>query len=189
MPFQFEPLEIPGVVRIESVVFPDQRGFFMETYKRSDFVAAGITEHFVQDNHSASVYRALRGLHYQLEPGAQGKLVRVVLGEVFDVAVDLRRGSPTLGRWVGGYLSADNRRMHYVPPWCAHGFCVVSEAAEVVYKVTREYAPELESGIIWNDPEVGIDWPIEEPFLSAKDASLPSLRDINSPFVYSEQVR
>jgi len=184
MPFTFKRLEIPEVILIEPEVFSDERGFFMETYKYSEFASFGISERFVQDNHSRSVKGVLRGLHYQNPPKAQGKLVRVVVGEIFDVAVDIRKGSPTYGKWVGVKLSAENKRMLYIPPGFAHGFCVLSDVAEVVYKVTEEYAPESEAGIIWNDPEVGIDWPIENPMLSAKDANWPILRDAVNRFVY-----
>ena len=177
MPFKFQRLEIPDVILVEPEVFDDERGFFMETYKYSEFCAFGIKEHFLQDNHSRSVKRVLRGLHYQNPPKAQGKLVRVVVGEIFDVGVDIRRGSPTYGKWVGEILSAENKRMLYIPPGFAHGFCVLSDVAEVLYKTTAEYAPECEAGIIWNDPEIGIRWPIEHPILSAKDAALPPLRE------------
>lgn len=178
MPFRFERLEIPEVILIEPKVFSDERGFFMETYKYSNFAAFGIKERFVQDNHSRSVKGVLRGLHYQRPPKAQGKLVRVLVGEIFDVAVDIRKGSPTYGKWVGVMLSAENRWMLYIPPGFAHGFCVLSEEAEVTYKVTEEYSPEHDAGIIWNDPEIGIDWPVEQPILSAKDAGLPPLRAV-----------
>lgn len=136
MPFRFQRLEIPEVILVEPVLFCDERGFFMETYKFSDFSAFGIKERFVQDNHSRSIKGVLRGLHYQNPPRAQGKLVRVIRGEVFDVAVDIRKGSPTYGRWVGVVLSEENKLMLYVPPGFAHGFCVLSEVTEVVYKCT-----------------------------------------------------
>jgi dTDP-4-dehydrorhamnose 3,5-epimerase len=192
MPFQFSRLAIPDVILIEPRVFPDERGFFMESYKYSEFAAFGIKERFVQDNHSHSRKGVLRGLHYQKPPKAQGKLVRVVVGEIFDVAVDIRsargiaragnipraKGSPTYGKWVGEVLSAENKRMLYIPPGFAHGFCVLSEVAEVLYKTTEEYAPEYDAGIRWNDPEIGINWPIEHPILSAKDAGLPFLREL-----------
>lgn len=178
MGFRFTPLELPGAVLVESDAHRDPRGFFAETYKRSEFVAAGIDVEFVQDNHSRSTKRVLRGLHYQREPGAQGKLVRVVVGEIFDVAVDIRHGSPTFGAWVGVSLSAENGRMVYVPPWCAHGFCVVSDVAEVVYKATAEYAPELEAGVIWNDPAIGIAWPVSDPVLAPRDQQWPALSGI-----------
>ena len=177
MPFTFTHLAIPDVILIEPAIFRDERGFFMESYKYSDFVAFGIKEHFVQDNHSRSVKGVLRGLHYQKHPKAQGKLVRVVVGEVFDVGVDIRLGSPTYGKWVGEVLSAENKRMLYIPPGFAHGFCVLSDVADVLYKTTEEYAPEYDAGIIWNDPEIGIQWPIEHPILSEKDAVLPMSRE------------
>ena len=184
MPFQFKRIEIPEVILIEPKVFQDERGFFMETYKYSDFAAFGIAERFVQDNHSRSVKGVLRGLHYQNPPHAQGKLIRVVVGEIFDVAVDIRKGSPTYGKWVGVKLSAENRRMLYIPPGFAHGFCVLSDVAEVVYKVTAEYAPECEAGIIWNDPGIGIEWPFKHPIISSKDAQWPTLREAVNGFRY-----
>ena len=184
MPFKFERLEIPELVLIEPRVFHDERGFFMETYKYSEFAAFGIQERFVQDNHSRSVKGVLRGLHYQNPPKAQGKLVRAVVGEIFDVAVDIRKGSPTYGKWVGVRLSAENKRMLYIPPGFAHSFCVLSDVAEVVYKVTEEYAPECEAGIIWNDPEIGIEWPIADPIVSPKDAKWPTLREAANGFRY-----
>jgi len=186
VPFSFQRLEIPEVVLIEPKVFQDGRGFFMETYKFSEFAEFGITERFVQDNHSQSKKGVIRGLHYQNPPKAQGKLVRAVVGEIFDVAVDIRRGSPTYGKWVGERLSADNKRMLYIPPGFAHGFCVLSEVAEVVYKVTEEYAPEHEAGIIWNDPDIGIRWPVAEPIISEKDASFPCLREAENRFIYGD---
>lgn len=181
LPFRFEQGKIPGLILIEPRVFIDDRGFFMETYRRSEFTSAGIPE-FVQRNHSRSTQGTLRGLHYQRKPVAQGKLVRVILGEIYDVAVDLRQGEPSLGRWSSVVLSAENRRMVYIPPWCAHGFCVLSESAEVLYETTAEYAKELEGGILWSDPDLGIDWPVEKPILSEKDESLPRLRDVITGF-------
>jgi dTDP-4-dehydrorhamnose 3,5-epimerase len=150
----------------------------METYKRSEFEAAGLTVTLVQENHSRSSAGTLRGLHYQREPKAQGKLVRVVRGEVFDVAVDIRKGSPTFGQWVGVTLSADNRKSIYVPPGFAHGFCVVSPDADVIYKTTEEYAPDHELGIPWNDPALGIDWPVAAPTLSERDRHWPPFSEI-----------
>jgi dTDP-4-dehydrorhamnose 3,5-epimerase len=184
MPFHFKPLEIPEVILVEPKAFEDERGFFMETYKRSEFEAHGIRESFVQDNYSLSRRRVLRGLHYQKAPKAQGKLISVIRGEIFDVAADIRRGSPTYGHWIGVQLSGDNRRMLYVPAGFAHGFCVLSDEAAVVYKVSQEYAPELEEGVRWDDPELAIAWPIHKPIVSAADAGLRLLRDTKSPFEY-----
>jgi len=178
MPFTFTRLAIPDVILIEPQAFVDERGCFTETYKRSDFAAFGISEAFVQDNHSRSLRDVLRGLHYQKGPHAQGKLVRAVVGEIFDVAVDLRNGSRTYGKWVAETLSAENRRMLYMPAGFAHGFCVLSEVAEVLYKTTQEYAPDSDAGILWNDPDIGIQWPIATPILSEKDAHLPRLLDL-----------
>ena len=166
------PTAIPDVLLIEPAVFGDARGFFMESWNRRVFSGlAGREVDFVQDNHSASARGVLRGLHYQVrEP--QGKLVRVVAGEVFDVAVDLRRSSPTFGRWVGERLSAENRRMLWVPEGFAHGFLVLSERAEFLYKATAYYAPENERTLLWNDPALGIAWPLQgEPLLKPKDAA------------------
>ncbi len=165
------PTDLPDVWIIEPQVFKDPRGFFMETYHLKKLQALGLDQTFVQDNHSGSTQGTLRGLHYQIRH-AQGKLVRVVSGEVYDVAVDLRRSSPTFGRWVGASLSADNKRMMWVPPGFAHGFYTVSPWAELLYKVTDFYAPEWDRTLIWNDPAVGIDWPLvngQPPILSAKD--------------------
>ena len=184
MGFRFQKLDIPDVILIEPRTFEDPRGFFMETYKRSEFVANGLPGEFIQSNYSHSIRGTLRGLHYQKPPQAQGKLVMALRGEVFDVAVDIRRGSPTYGRWVGATLSDENFHMLYIPVGFAHGFCVLSEEADFVYLVTAEYAPELDSGILWNDPEIGIRWPISEPLLSPKDARLPLLWDTGGDFVY-----
>lgn len=186
MPFTFHRLAIPEVVLIKPRVFPDARGFFLETYKGSEFAAAGIDLPFVQDNHSRSIRGVVRGLHYQKRAAAQGKLVRVISGVIFDVAVDIRRGFPTYGRWVAEVLSAENQHLLYVPPGFAHGFCTLSDVAEVAYKATAEYAPELDRGIVWNDPDLAIAWPITEAVLSPKDAALPRLRDADNDFVYAE---
>jgi dTDP-4-dehydrorhamnose 3,5-epimerase len=175
MPFTFQPLDIPDVILIQPKHFPDARGWFMETYSASAFKANGIDVTFVQDNCSFSQHRVLRGMHFQKPPHAQGKLFRVAQGEVYDVAVDIRPGSPTYGRWVGEVLSAENRRALYIPPGFAHGFCVLGESAAVVYKTTAEYAPDAEGGIRWNDPQIGIQWPIDHPIVSDKDARLPLL--------------
>lgn len=182
MPFTFERLEIPDVILVRARHFVDDRGFFLESYKQSEFAANGIPWTFVQDNRSRSAHRVLRGLHYQMHPAAQGKLMMALAGEIFDVAVDIRQGSPTFGRWVGTTLSADRFNMLYVPVGFAHGFCVLSERADVVYKVTDEYAAGLERGIRWDDPEIGIDWPITDPLLSERDALLPFLGDAENNF-------
>ena len=173
MPFTFERQAIPEVILIEPKAFSDARGFFMESYKQSDF-APFVDGSFVQENHSKSQRGILRGLHFQVGPYAQGKLVRAVSGEIFDVAVDVRPDSATRGKWVGAVLSSDNRRMLYVPPWCAHGFCVLSDTAEVIYKTTTEYAPAHESGVMWNDPAIAIDWPIQSPTVSDRDTKWPA---------------
>lgn len=165
---QFHKTDLPGVILIEPKVFGDERGFFMETYHQPRFVAAGIDLPFVQDNHSRSKRGVLRGLHYQLK-FPQGKLVRVVQGEIFDVAVDARKSSPTFGRWFGTTLSDANHRQLYVPPGFAHGFCVVSETAEVLYKTTDVYHPEDEKTIAWNDPTIAVAWPVKDPLISPKD--------------------
>lgn len=169
---------IPEVLIIEPKVFGDDRGFFYESYNEKKWQeATGLTTHFVQDNHSRSSKGVLRGLHYQIEQ-PQGKLVRCVVGEVFDIVVDLRRSSPTFGRWVGTHLSATNQLQLWVPEGFAHGFLVVSEVAEVLYKTTDYYAPEHERCILWNDPDLGIVWPLDgEPVLSAKDVAGDSFRD------------
>jgi len=179
MPFTFRALTLPGVVLVEPTIFEDDRGFFMETFKRSAFAEAGIPLDFVQENHSRSASGTLRGLHAQREPQAQGKLIRVLEGEIFDVAVDIRRGSPMFGHWVSVALSRANRHQLYIPAGYAHGFMVVSGVAEVVYKTTKEYAPELEYGVRWDDPELAIPWPLAgAPLLSARDQRWPALREI-----------
>jgi dTDP-4-dehydrorhamnose 3,5-epimerase len=181
MPLSFEPTDLPGVIVIVPKVFSDGRGFLMETYKRSEFEAAGLRVPLVQENHSRSAWGTLRGLHYQREPKAQGKLVRVVSGEIFDVAVDIRRGSATFGRWIGLSLSAANGKSIYIPPGFAHGFCVTSPDADVIYKTTEEYAPEYEDGIRWDDPALAIAWPIANPTLSPRDQRWPSLAESVAP--------
>ncbi len=165
--------DIPDVLIIEPKVFTDDRGFFMETYQKRMFSEAGLPTEFVQDNHSGSRQGILRGLHYQFKH-SQGKLVRVVVGEVFDAAVDLRKSSPTFGKWTGAVLSAENKRGLWVPPGFGHGYYVMSDWAEFVYKVTDFYAPEWERTILWNDPQIGIQWPLvdgQTPVVSAKDAA------------------
>ena len=168
----FEQTEIPGVLIFQPKVFGDERGFFMETFRSDLFAGSGIAGIFVQDNHSGSQQGILRGLHYQIRH-AQGKLVRTVAGEIFDVAVDLRRSSETFGHWVGARLSAKNKKQIWIPPGFAHGFYVLSEWAEVVYKTTDYYAPEWERCLLWNDPALGIAWPLlqgQPPVLSEKDS-------------------
>jgi dTDP-4-dehydrorhamnose 3,5-epimerase len=184
MPFRFSPTDLPGMFLIEPVVFPDERGFFVETYKRSEFAAQGIAEDFVQANQSRSSRGTLRGLHFQNPPQSQAKLIRPLAGEIYDVAVDMRRESPTFAKWQGMYLSAENRRMLYVPAGFAHGFCVVSEMADISYMTSAEYAPALEAGIVWNDADLKIPWPVDHPHLSKRDRSWPRLREIDSQFHY-----
>ncbi|HSB03463.1 MAG TPA: dTDP-4-dehydrorhamnose 3,5-epimerase [Anaerolineales bacterium] len=160
---------LSGVLLLEPKVFGDERGFFFESYNKQALEKVGITAEFVQDNHSRSVRNVLRGLHYQIKQ-PQGKLVRVIHGEVFDVAVDVQRNSPNFGKWVGFNLSAENKRIAWIPPGFAHGFLVLSEVAEFLYKTTDYWAPEHERCIIWNDPDIAINWPLQgEPTLSAKD--------------------
>jgi dTDP-4-dehydrorhamnose 3,5-epimerase len=178
MPFDFQKLAIPEILLISPRVRADSRGFFMETYKRSEFAAAGAPELFVQENHSRSVRGVLRGLHFQHPPAAQSKLIRVVSGQIFDVAVDIRLDSPTRGQWVGIDLSADDRKLMYIPEWCAHGFCVLSEQADVVYHTSAEYSPEHESGVMWNDPALGIRWPVADPLMSDRDRQWPPLAGV-----------
>ena len=176
---KFIPTDIADVILIEPEVFGDHRGFFMETWKEKTFAENGITVDFVQDNHSKSSHGILRGLHYQIEQ-SQGKLVRVIAGAVFDVAVDMRRSSATFGKWVGYELSAENHRMMWVPPGFAHGFYVMSESAEFVYKCTDYYAPEHEHSLLWNDPILDINWHLVDgkmPTLSDKDTNAPVFAD------------
>jgi len=174
---KFTPTGLADVILVEPDVHRDTRGFFLETYHREKYAAGGITAAFVQDNHSRSVRGTLRGLHAQLAK-PQGKLIRVVEGEIHDVAVDIRRGSPTFGRSVGMRLSGEDFRQLWIPPGFAHGFCVVSETAHVEYKCTELYDPAHEISILWNDPDLGIAWPIGEPVVSAKDSRAPRLRDL-----------
>lgn len=169
--------ELPGVLIIEPRVFGDERGYFMETWQQQRYAEAGMPERFVQDNISFSRQGILRGLHYQ-HPQGQGKLVYVLQGEVFDVAVDVRAGSPHFGRWAGTILSAENKRQFYIPPGFAHGFCVTSETALFAYKCTEFYNPPAEGCVRWDDPEVGITWPITSPTLSGKDSTAPLLKEI-----------
>jgi len=170
---QFSSTTLPGVILIEPKVFEDDRGFFFESYHEKRFSEQGLSLEFCQDNHSRSKKGALRGLHYQIHQ-AQGKLIRVVIGEIYDVAVDIRKSSPSFGQWMGMYLSAENKKQLFVPPGFAHGFYVVSDWAEVLYKATDYYAPEWERTLLWNDPQVNVSWPLspgDRPILSPKDAA------------------
>jgi dTDP-4-dehydrorhamnose 3,5-epimerase len=182
VPFRFTSLSVPPVVVIEGQAFEDERGFFMESFKESAFSSFGIDSRFVQDNLSHSRKGVLRGLHYQKKPKAQAKLVVAIRGEIFDVAVDIRKESPTYSQWVGEVLSAVNHRMLYVPVGFAHGFCVLSDEADVLYKVTEEYSREHERGVVWSDSDLGVKWPVKEPIVSKRDAELPSLRDADNDF-------
>ncbi|MCY1030797.1 dTDP-4-dehydrorhamnose 3,5-epimerase [Corallococcus sp. BB11-1] len=170
------PLELPEVLLLEPKVFGDDRGFFLESYNAKRYADAGIPGPFVQDNLSRSVKGTLRGLHFQ-EPNAQGKLVQCLAGAVWDVAVDVRRGSPTFGRWVAAELSFENKRQLWVPPGFAHGFCVLSDSADFFYKCTALYSPETERSVHWNDPDLAIPWPVSAPLLSGKDQQAPRLKD------------
>ncbi len=184
-PFRSTPLNIPDVVLITPGVFEDPRGFFMETYRESGFREIGITASFRQDNHSMSAKGVLRGLHYQLAPAAQGKLVRVASGAIFDVAVDIRKGSPWFGKWVGVELSAANKNILWIPEGFAHGFCALEDGTNVLYKSTGEYSPAHDRGIRWDDPAIGIEWPVKSPLVSGKDAALPRLAEAENDFSYT----
>ena len=174
---------LPGVLIVEPDLYGDSRGFFYESYNYREYAEQGIADEFVQDNHSRSMRGVLRGLHYQALPG-QAKLVRVVLGQVYDVAVDIRWASPTFGQWVGVVLSAENRRQLYVPVGYAHGFCVTSDVAEFLYKVSSYYSPKHERGIAWDDPDLAIEWPTRCPVLSERDRHHPRLAEANRDYVY-----
>ena len=182
MPFTFKKLAIPDVVLVSPKIFSDDRGFFYENFQKSSFSSAGITKQFVQDNISHSTKNVLRGLHYQKNPTAQAKLLSVIKGEIFDVAVDIRKNSPNYGKWVGETLSEHNHKMLYVPEGFAHGFCVLSDEADVLYRVNQEYSVDDERGIIWNDPDIGIFWPIHDPVLSEQDLKLPTLVNTDNNF-------
>lgn len=181
---KFIKSNLKEIVLIKPDVFEDNRGFFFESYKKSEFETNGITENFVQDNHSKSVFGTLRGLHYQLEPYGQSKLIRCIKGSIFDVAVDIRRNSTTFGQWVGYELSDINKYMLYIPNGFAHGFLTLSQEAQVLYKTGKEYNPQLNRGIIWNDKNIGIIWPHIniDPILSLKDQQLPILSDAEMNF-------
>ena len=182
MSFTFQPLEIPDVVLARPLRHRDRRGWFMERYRASAFAGAGIDARFVQDNVVRSEAGVLRGMHFQLAPAAQGKLVSVLRGRIFDVAVDLRDASPTFGRWVGCTLDEEDASALWIPQGFAHGYCVLGAAALVAYKVTEEFHPDLDRGFRWDDPEVAIQWPVEDPVLSERDRGLPPLRELGAPF-------
>lgn len=180
MPFEFEPQKIKEVILVKPKVFGDSRGFFMESYKKSDFFANGIDVEFNQDNHSKSSKGVLRGLHYQANPYGQAKLVRCSKGRIYDVAVDIRPNSKTFGQYVKVELSEENKQMLYIPVGFAHGFVALTDEVEILYKASGEYAPQADRGIIWNDNDINIDWEIDfEPLLSDKDKIQPKLKDIN----------
>lgn len=179
MPFEFEPQHIKDVILIKPKVFGDNRGFFMETYKKSEFEKNGIIEEFNQDNHSKSSFGVLRGLHYQKEPYAQAKIVRCAKGRIYDVAVDIRENSPSFGQYVKVELTEENKQMLYIPKGFAHGFVALSDEVELLYKASGEYAPHSEKGIIWNDSDINIDWGIDfEPILSDKDKNNKLLKEV-----------
>ena len=179
MPFEFEKQSIEDVILVKPKIFGDNRGFFMETYKKSDFIEHGIDVDFNQDNHSKSVKGVLRGLHYQASPYGQAKLVRCARGRIYDVAVDIRKGSKTFGKYVKVELSEENKHMLFIPEGFAHGFVVLSDEAELIYKASGEYAPQADRGVLWSDKDINIDWEIDfEPILSDKDSKQPTLREI-----------
>jgi len=186
MPFTFKRLSIPDVILVEPQSFSDDRGFFFESFKESDFFSNGIDKKFVQDNFSHSVNGVIRGLHFQKAPKAQAKLVTVLKGKIFDVAVDIRKNSPTYGKWVSEILSGDTHNLLYVPEGFAHGFCVISDEADVLYKVSNEYSQEHERSIIWNDPKLDIQWPIKKPIISNKDNKLSLLENLDNDFMYRD---
>ena len=186
MPFTFKRLSIPDVILVEPRSFSDDRGFFFESFKESDFFSNGIDKKFVQDNFSHSANGVIRGLHFQKAPKAQAKLVTVLKGKIFDVAVDIRKNSPTYGKWVSEILSGDAHNLLYVPEGFAHGFCVISDDADVLYKVSNEYSQEHERSIIWNDPKLDIQWPIKKPIISNKDNKLSLLENLDNDFVHRD---
>jgi dTDP-4-dehydrorhamnose 3,5-epimerase len=177
MPFTFKQLEISGLVLVTPKAFSDSRGFFLEAYKKSDFKNAGIDTEFMQDNHSLSSTGVLRGLHYQKSPYAQAKLVRVIKGSVYDVAVDIRKSSPTFKQWIAVELSDENNNMLYIPDGFAHGFVALTDVVHLAYKCSSEYSHEHDAGIRWDDPEINIQWPVKNPVISNKDLVLPYLKD------------
>ncbi len=186
MPFDFQSFDIPGLLLVTPRVYSDDRGFFKEIYKFSEFFAAGIQKPFVQANHSLSKKNTLRGLHYQKKPFAQAKLVRVLRGEIFDVAVDIRRGSPFYGKYVSVSLSADRAKMFFIPEGFAHGFLTLSEEAEVEYLCSEVYSPQHEQGIMFNDPTLNISWPLKTPILSKKDSLYPAFKHADNHFIFAK---
>ena len=180
--FTFKKLEIPDVLVIQTKIFSDKRGFFLESFKESEFISNGINKKLVQDNISHSTRGVLRGLHFQKNPKPQAKLVTVIKGKIFDVAVDIRKNSPTYGKWVSQILSEEEHNLLYVPEGFAHGFCVLSEEADVYYKVSNEYSSEHEDGIVWNDPNLNISWPLTDVIVSDKDKQLPLLENLDNYF-------
>src|SRR5688572_29027061 len=182
MAFRFEPQSIPDVILVHPTRHVDRRGYFEETYRESAFAESGIAADFVQDNFVRSSRNVLRGLHYQLPPAAQGKLVSVAAGSIFDVAVDLRVESPTFGHWVGCTLDSEHRALLWIPQGFAHGYVVLSETADVVYKVTAEYVAHLDRGVRWDDPAIGIEWPVRDPIVSDKDRAQPTLQAAEKTF-------
>ncbi len=177
MPFEFEKLEIPDIILVKPKIFYDERGFFLEIFKHSEFNKNGITENFEQDNYSKSVKNVLRGMHYQKSPFEQAKFIKCLRGKIFDAVIDIRKESSTYGKWVGMELSEDNQNMLFIPSGFAHGFVVLSDTAEVLYKCSKEYSPKDERGIIWNDPDIKINWPVANPILIEKDKQFPRLKD------------
>ena len=184
MSFIFKRLSIPDVILLTPKVFSDERGFFMESYRNSIFKENGIDTNFIQDMLSHSKKDILRGLHFQKNPKAQAKIVTVVRGKIFDVVVDIRKNSPTYGKWISEILSDDNHKLLYIPEGFAHGYCILSDNADILYKVNEEYSPENESGIIWNDPKINISWPIKNPIISDKDNKFLKLENLDSDFIY-----
>jgi len=186
--FKFSKAPIPGILVIEPKVFADDRGFFMEFYNQDGFAENGFTETFIQDNHSRSKKGVVRGLHYQIHPAPMGKLVKVVSGKIFDVGVDIRKGSPTFGKWYGEILSGENHKMLYFPPGFAHGFLALEDGTEVIYKCTGLFSAENERAILWNDPDIGIKWPLDQVdkvIVSERDQKHPGLKNAETNFTFN----
>lgn len=185
MPFTFKRLNIPGIILIEPKLFQDSRGFFAEIYKQVDFAKEGLAKPIAQINYSKSTKGILRGLHYQKNPMAQAKFVQVIHGRIFDVAVDLRKDSPAYGKWIGETLSSQDLKILYIPEGLAHGFCVLSDEALITYYCTNVYSPDDERGVIWNDPELKIRWPLENPVVNIRDSKFPLFKGADNNFTYS----